>query len=125
MQEALLALSLVLSQLTVELQELKKEEKTTNFIEYLAICESGNTPNIIHWNDKNITGYPSYGKYGYQPHTFLNFGKKYGLFPKEFSLKESMTLIMNGSLQDEITKRAIEDNQHRHWLNCWKKYKLT
>ena len=128
LQQRINTLNAVLEDLKEQLEDLQPVKKVVpktsdeRFVSFLGACESGNRADIIHWADKKITGYPSYGKYGYQPHTFLKFGKEYGLFPNDLTMKDAMKLIFNEGLQDEMTRLAIADNQHKHWLNCWKKY---
>lgn len=89
---------------------------------YLAQCESGGKLTAINYKDAKITGYPSYGKYQYQPKTFLSAGKRYGFFPPTYTLEDVMKVIYDEELQDRITRELLLDEEFRHWKICYKKY---
>ena len=101
----------LLGQLSNALPSLVKEVYIENLIE----CESQGNPTAVNWEDAKITGYQSKGILQFQPKTFLNEGKKYGLFPEDFTLRESNLMIENPELQKEIARHMIEDNKQSAW----------
>lgn len=119
-----MSLIAILTQLQATLPPIQTENDDiiTPFQEYLATCESGNDPSAIGRGDIKITGYASRGLYQYQPKTFLAKGKEYGLFPAELTMKEAMLLIHSESIQTELTRLLIEDEQFGHWKNCYNKF---
>ena len=91
--------------------------KITPIMKGLANCESGGNPKAINWEDG---GSPSYGKYQYKLGTFRRFVRELGMFP-ETEDAELMNIIMDGEVQDSVTKKVLEDPHNwPHWTNCMK-----
>ena len=86
----------------------------------LAKCESGGNPEKINWND---LGSPSYGKYQFKEKTWIAQLRKYGYFP-EAEDQELMNFILDGDVQDSLTRKIVNDGGWRHWFNCFQSLDL-
>ncbi len=125
MQELLISLSLALSQLSIELEKRETNSIEEKYLDKLIQCESGGKVDAVNRADAKITGFNSYGILQFQPYTLLNAGKKYGLLPPEFTLKEIMAMRFNSSFQKEVARNLLEDGEWRHWKKCGKKIGLN
>lgn len=96
------------------------------WIEALHQCESQGRDSITVLDSNNKY---SYGGLQFQLGTFMSFGKKYNILPKEFTEAEGKLLIHNISVQRAIAKEMLDDKLSYHWANCVRKigrpYPLT
>ena len=82
----------------------------------LCDCESDFNPNV---RVLDTNGYYSYGILQFQLYTFINYGKKHGILPKELTENEARILIYNPHVQVAIAKEILKEPKgYRHWLNC-------
>lgn len=92
----------------------------------LASCEAGDDTGRVEFinpmarndNDAKITGQSSYGIFQYQPNTFLNAVKMYGLMG-EATDKEIIAAINDPWIQISVTQRLLRDGGGGAWYHCW------
>ena len=89
-----------------------------DWIEKLSMCESRGRSHITILDSNNKY---SYGELQFQLDTFIYYGKKYEILPKEFTRKESLLLIHNSGVQKAIAREMLDDGLSGHWLNCVRK----
>lgn len=118
METVIASLILVLSQLSIALEQPKPDIKTS-----IMQCESGGNPKAINYEDAKITGYPSKGLYQFQPKTFLKYGIKYKVFPEGTTLKEAEKKIYDPAYNAAVAHGMIDEGLTSHWLNCFNSYK--
>lgn len=78
-------------------------------LEYLAMCESSNRPEVINPND---SGSPSYGLLQFKTDTWTWATKRYGY--EDFK-------IMNGEHQKIVARAMLKEGRWKHWRNCLNK----
>ena len=67
-------------------------------------------------NPKDRDGTPSYSNFQWKPSTFINYGKKYGLIPKEKTVADFPELVKDYELQRNIVRNMIKDPDVK-WYN--------
>lgn len=91
-------------------------------LQELARCESGFDPMTINYADADITGYPSYGLFQFQPGTFTGYLRKYGLL-SEVPDEALLDHIHDPVVQIALVKRMLVDGLGKSWYTCYyKKY---
>lgn len=88
------------------------------WIEALHQCESDGKDTITVLDSNNKY---SYGGLQFQLDTFMSYGKKYNILPKEFTVTEGRLFIHNYFVQKAIAKEMLNDGLSSHWRNCTRK----
>ena len=89
----------------VEAKPLTKSE----WIHYLALCESSERPRV-RVVDSN--GYYSYGRLQFQLGTWKAYGAKFGA---------SRANIYDGALQEKVAISMLDKGENYHWRTCSKR----
>ena len=128
LNETLLSLILILSSIQKEVDKLPtppaivEENKNIEIQNAIMFCESRNNPKAINWDDAKITGYPSKGLYQWQPLSFLKYGLKYKILPRETKLKDVEKYIWRPEYNAAIAHAVIDAGETWNWKNCFEKY---
>ena len=117
LQAALASLTLVLSALQAQAAELPKLSPLEQWVEDLAMCESGDNPNALNPKDP-ITR--SVGWLQFKDATFLREARLQSFYPKETTDKEILSHIWEQHTQKVMAIGMITRNYEnwRAWTNC-------
>ena|ERR1035437_6564580 len=97
------------SVLTVDLTTIDPiEEQKTEWMQKLALCESGGNDLIKVWDSNSKW---SVGRYQYQYLTWAKYSKRFG------TTRENIT---DGKLQDKVTRYVLDTIGSGDWYNCSK-----
>ena len=100
-------------------QSAPTSPETQKFLVFLRKCESGGNDDVVVLDSNNKY---SYGAFQYQMATFKGMMRYYGI-ASDAEDKELENLIMDPTIQEDLTGRILEDGGHAHWTNCWNRYK--
>lgn len=116
----LLFLSIIFftSKVTAEAPELTPEERyeqaLNDWSDKLGECESENDPKAINLKDSD--GKPKFGYHQYMPSTFIDFAKKYKVYP-DINVDTAFTYMMSKEKTTHLTMEVMRQNpkEFSHW----------
>jgi hypothetical protein len=87
-------------------------------LQELAYCESRFDPMAINYADADITGYPSYGLFQFQPGTFKGYLRKYGMLV-DVPDEKLMDHVHDPFIQIALVKKMLSDGLGKSWFTCY------
>lgn len=114
----LLSISLFMGKVNAEAPEPTPEERyeqaLNDWSDKLGECESENDPKAINLKDSD--GKPKFGYHQYMPSTFIDFAKKYSIYPN-ITVDTVFTYMMNKEKTTHLTMEVMRQNpkEFSHW----------